>query len=112
MTLDERIRHWVGEGYRVTSQTPASAQLVRPKRFNAAEFVAMPLYLVEYLGQREQAVYLSVKPDGSIDETGSALEVSRYRRAQQASGGRRLATVIVPLVILVVVVLIIQAVGQ
>lgn len=99
--LRDRIAYWVGQGYRVTVETPTSAQLVRPRKFNPAEFIAMPIYVVEYLGQRDRTVYLSVADDGTIAETGSALEMSRYRRAQDAPAWRRLLNVIVGFAVIV-----------
>jgi hypothetical protein len=109
--LRDRITHWTALGYRVVSETPTSAQLVRPKRFNAAEFVAMPLYALEYLGQREQQVYLSMDTNGAIAETGSGTQVSRYRRAQEGmSGAARLMWVVIVFVVVIVLILAIQAV--
>lgn len=108
--LRDRIAHWIAQGYRVISETPTSAQLVRPRRFNAAEFIAMPLYLLEYLGQRDREVYLSVEPDGTVAETGSGTERSRYRAIQdRQSTTTRFAIVFGGFALLIIVVLIIQA---
>lgn len=106
-TLDERIRHWVGQGFRVTTQTTTSAQLIRPKRFNPAEFIAMPLYLIEYVGQKEQTVYLSMT-NGQATETTTGMERSGYRKMQDRSAAARFGTVIGGFVIFIVVVLILQ----
>ena len=49
----------------------------------------MPIYLLEYLGQREQQIYLSVDHAGTVVETGSGVQQSAYRRAQAMSGPMR-----------------------
>lgn len=108
--LDARIAEWVAKGYRVISQSPTNAQLVRPKHFSAAEFIAMPIYLIEYIGQRELQVYLAEGVDGTITETGSGTQLSRYRKAQQLSGPMRLFWVVAAFVVFIVLVLAIQAV--
>jgi hypothetical protein len=109
--LQDRIHHWTGAGYRVISQTPTRAQLVRPKHFNPAEFFAMPIYLLEYLGRREQQVHIAVDETGVVTETGSGTEISRYRRAQgELNATMRLFWVMAVLVVVVVVILVIQAV--
>lgn len=69
----------------------------------------MPVYLFEYLGQRELQVYLSVAEDGSVVEQGNALERSAYRRSQERSGAQRLVIVVGGFVAFVAVVLVIQA---
>jgi hypothetical protein len=109
--LRERIVYWTSRGFRVTSETPTSAQLVRPRRFNPAEFIAMPIYLIEYLGQRDQTVYVSVGADGQVTETGSALDRSRYRRLQDRPAGQRLAIVAAPFIAIVVLYLAVAAVA-
>lgn len=98
-TLRDRIGFWTAQGYRVVSETATSAQLVRPRRFSPAEFVAMPIYLLEYLGQRDRNVYVAVDEAGNITETGSGLERSRYRRLQDQPAGVRLVTAITGLVV-------------
>lgn len=107
--LQDRITGWTSKGYRVISQTPTSAQLVRPKHFNPAEFLAMPLYAIEYLGQREQQVYIAVDDAGVVTETGSGTQVSAYRRAQGLSGPMRLFWVIAGFAIVIVLILAVQA---
>lgn len=108
--LQDRIRDWTSAGYRVISQTPTSAQLVRPKHFNPAEFIAMPIYLLEYLGQREKQVYIAVDQAGTVTETGSGTEVSRTGRFTQRPWYQRLFWVVAMFVLVVVAILVIQAV--
>jgi hypothetical protein len=108
--LLERVRFWTDQGYRVISQTSDSAQLVRPRRFNPIEFIAMPIYLVEYLRQQDRTVYITVDAAGHVTESGSALDRTAYRRAQDRySGPVRLAIVVGGFALFVAIVLVIQA---
>ena len=105
MTSDEmraRITYWIAQGFRVTSETPTSAQLVRPKHFNPAEFLAMPIYLIEYLGQKDKTVYIAVGSDGVVTETGSALERNTSQRLQARPLAQRLAIIVGFLVVFAV----------
>jgi hypothetical protein len=109
-TLRDRITYWQAQGYRVISETPTSAQLVRPRRFNPMEFIAMPLYALEYLGQRDRDVYLSVATDGTVKEEGSAVRRSRYRGWQdRQSTARRFAIVFGGFAVIIILVLVLQA---
>lgn len=110
-SLRDRVEHWTRQGYRVVSETSSSAQLVKPKRFNPAEFLVMPIYLFEYLGQRELQVYLSLQSDGTVTETGSALERSAYRRGQERSTAWRLGVVLMWSVVIVVVLYALNQIG-
>ena len=91
--MNDRIAYWVGKGYHVTSQTPTSAQLVRPKHFNPVEFIAMPLYALEYFGQKARTVYIATAADGTVSESGSGVEKSAYLRAKDLPLGKRLLIV-------------------
>lgn len=72
--LDTEIRRYVGAGFRVVSQTATTAQLVKPRQFNAAAAilwfllfaVGLLLYLLYYMGQRDEMVYLTIGPDGRV----------------------------------------------
>ena len=67
--LRHQVEHYVAQGYRVVSETPESAQLVRPKRFSLLWFLVWFLFLpplfggLIYLGyfasKRDRQVYLS-----------------------------------------------------
>jgi hypothetical protein len=100
--LHARIIYWTQLGYRVTSETPTSAQLVKPKHFNPVEFLAMPIYLIEYIGQKEKTVYIAVGATGNVTETGSALNRSTNERLQKRPLIQRVAIVVGVLVGLVV----------
>lgn len=62
-----QIDHYVGQGYRVVSQTPTTAQLVKPKKFSLfwalAWFlcagVGIVVYLLYYASKRDHQVLLS-----------------------------------------------------
>lgn len=76
--LQAEIDRYVKRGYRVVSQTDHAAQLVRPKHFSFPLFVlflllfAVPalLYVLYYLGKREQTVYLTVDERGRVQRRG------------------------------------------
>ena len=66
--LQEHIGWYVKQGYHVVSQTEASAQLIKPKRFSLVwaflwfllAGVGVIVYLVYYLAKNDKTVYLSV----------------------------------------------------
>ena len=67
--LEREIKKYVKSGYRVTSQTPMSAQLVRPKRFScllaSLSFllvgIGLIFYLFWYASQKDETIYLQVE---------------------------------------------------
>lgn len=75
--LQDRINRYVGKGYRVVSQTPESAQLVKPKRFSLVWFVVglllglVPglIYVGWYMRKRDEQVYLYLE-GGEVREKG------------------------------------------
>lgn len=76
--LAARIGQYVGQQYRVVSQSEYAAQLVKPKRFSALWFllwlVLAVVPAVLYVGyhvflKRERQVYLIVDEQGAIHET-------------------------------------------
>jgi hypothetical protein len=77
--LTRAIQKYVKAGYRVVSQTPTSAQLVRPRRFSclAATLwtllfgIGLIFYLFYYLGKKEDTIYLQV--------TGGYVSVTKGR---------------------------------
>jgi len=74
--LQARINHYLGQGYRVVSQTDTTAQLVKPKTFSCLFavilFVLMVLpfiiYLLYYMSKKDEVVYLSVDDYGKVSE--------------------------------------------
>jgi len=77
--LQQAIRGYVSDGYMVVSQTPDTAQLVRPKRFSFLWAllwflfcgVGIVVYLVHYAARRDSTVYLQRTPYG-ITSSGGA----------------------------------------
>jgi Mn2+/Fe2+ NRAMP family transporter len=67
-TLNEFVTRFVREGYRVTSQTDTSIQLVKQKKFSCLIatilflFFAIPffIYLFMYLGKKEKTIYIKL----------------------------------------------------
>lgn len=64
--LQQQIDWYVGQGYRVMSQTETSAQLVKPKQFSFVWAflwflllgVGLIVYLLYYASKKDQTVYL------------------------------------------------------
>lgn len=75
--LDKEVKSYVKQGYRVLSQTPTSAQLVKPKKFNllialiCLILAVLPfvLYLLWYLAAKDSTVYLTVDEQGKVKRT-------------------------------------------
>ena len=79
--LNEHIGQLVRSGYRVTSRTQTTAQLVKPKEFSllwALVWLLVTLcvfglgiiiYLFYYLAQKDQTAYLEVDPYGDVNVT-------------------------------------------
>ena len=78
VALNEAIAHFTGQGFRVVTKSQTSAQLMRPKQFSwAAAILSLLLlgigfliYLVYYLGQKDETIFLEVTPDGTILKDG------------------------------------------
>lgn len=75
--LDREIDKYVRAGFRVVSRTPTTAQLVKPKEFSMFIallgflflFVGLVLYMLIYMAEKDQTVYLSVDEQGNIHAT-------------------------------------------
>ena len=67
-TLNQFVTRYVREGYRVTSQTDTSIQLVKQKKFSCLIatllflFFAIPffIYLFMYMGKKEKTIYIKL----------------------------------------------------
>ncbi|HXC75844.1 MAG TPA: hypothetical protein VNU19_02225 [Candidatus Acidoferrum sp.] len=72
--LQTEVGNYVKKGYRVASQTPKTAQLVKPKKFSfwwaLAWFlllgVGLIVYLLYYGGKKDHQIYLTVDEGGRI----------------------------------------------
>jgi hypothetical protein len=72
--LDAEIRRYAAAGYRVVSQTPTSAQLVKPKEFSLPWSVlwffvcgvGVLVYIFYYLAKQDTIVHLSLNDDGTV----------------------------------------------
>ena len=72
--IQTHINWYINQGYRVMSQTDASAQLVKPKVFSfmwaliwliVGLGIGLVLYLIYYASKKDKTVYLSVV-DGKV----------------------------------------------
>jgi len=76
--LNEAIAHFTAQGFRIVSKSEASAQLMRPKQFSwlAAILsflllgIGFVIYLVYYLGQKDETIFVEVTPDGTVVKDG------------------------------------------
>lgn len=72
--LQAEIERYVEKGYRVTSQTARSAQLVKPKKFSILwamvwlllAVLPFVIYLIYYAAKRDQHLYLTMDDQGKI----------------------------------------------
>lgn len=66
--LQAEINRYVQKGFRVVSQTPRSAQLVKTKKFSClfAILGILIIYLIYYMAKRDKQVYLTVDEQGQI----------------------------------------------
>lgn len=75
--LEREVAKYVKRRFRVVSRTPTTAQLVKPKHFNFWLFVLLALivllpgllYILWYMAQRDEQVYLEVDAGGKIKRT-------------------------------------------
>lgn len=74
--LQSVIDYYISDGYRITSQTDITAQMVKPKKFSWLSiilllFYVFPflIYLIFYLVQKEKSIYIKIDPTGSITLT-------------------------------------------
>ena len=69
--LEKEVRKYVRQGYRVTSRTDTTAQLVKPKKFSFFWFCVgvIILYLAYYMAKKDKTIYLEVDKVGRIKRT-------------------------------------------
>ena len=75
--LEKEVRKYVGRGYRVTSRTDTTAQLVKPKKFS--KFWAIlwfcclvfpfVIYILWYMAKKDKMVSLEIDKLGRIRRT-------------------------------------------
>jgi len=72
--LNKQIEEYVKKGYRVQTQTPSTAQLVKPKSFSLFwAFVwfllfgfGLVIYLLHYVAKKDKAIYIEVNEEGKV----------------------------------------------
>jgi hypothetical protein len=87
MVLEGAMMRFLRRGYRVTSRSAMSVQMVQPKKFSLFWALVwlftcsgLIVYVVYYLAKRDCAVYLRVTPSGTIEEvrSGPLLSLSGW----------------------------------
>lgn len=72
--LQAEVSRYIQRGFRVVSQTPRTAQLVKPKKFSflfaflwlLVAVVGVLIYLLYYAAKKDKQVYLTVDETGWI----------------------------------------------
>ncbi|MBN2002394.1 MAG: hypothetical protein JXA21_03465 [Anaerolineae bacterium] len=94
--LEGVILHYIRQGYRVIVETDNTAQLVKPKRFSLSlaiiglfiYVVPFVIYLLYYLGQKDETVYVHVGAQGKVSltyETGRTQVVNDVEQISSLS---------------------------
>jgi rubredoxin len=73
--LDDQIERFAWGGWRLTTRTPTTAQLVKPKQFSAVAAilwflvcgVGVLVYLFLYLAQQDEMVILTIREQGQVN---------------------------------------------
>jgi hypothetical protein len=75
--LQDRVNKYIRDGYRVVSQSPTTAQLVRPKKFSLFFFLLWLIvglgfgalvYIGWYMAKRDEQIYLVVDANARVSE--------------------------------------------
>lgn len=98
--LGKAIALYVQHGYRVSSQTENTAQLVKPKKFNAVAafflflFFIVPfvLYLLAYIAQNDKTIYIVVDDSGTISVTDENGQTRKYDEVETIAVTRKAPT--------------------
>lgn len=71
--LQSQIVKYVKKGFRVTSQTDTTAQLIKPKQFSFFWFlvnlfliIGWVFYLAWYLAKKDETIFLEVNENGRV----------------------------------------------
>ena len=89
--LEDAIAYYVRQGYRVSSQTENTAQLIKPKQFSLLAAIILfliyiipfLLYLLYHLAQKDKTVYLVVNEKGKISVTDEKGQLRVVDNVQQ-----------------------------
>jgi hypothetical protein len=78
VALRARIDHYRSQGYRVLAETSTAAQLAKPYEPDLAHRLSFGLF-TPALHEGDLSVHLSVRGDGSIMESGTAIDMEREK---------------------------------
>lgn len=92
--LDIEIQRYLGGGYRILSRTNTTAQLVKPKQFNAGIailgalllLIGLVIYLLAYTAQQDSTMYLSVDEQGHVTRQASGADARQAVLAGRDGG--------------------------
>ena len=76
LALRTRIDHYRSQGYRVLAETPTAAQLVKTHRARPLDYLAFAMF-GSAMQPGDLTVHLAVAGDGSVTESGTAIERER-----------------------------------
>ena len=93
--LEQEIRKYSAQGYRVINRAATTALLVKPKQFNSGLailglfllVIGFVIYLLAYMGTRDQVVYLSVDERGTVKRAGTGPVEGKSRVFIRISAG-------------------------
>ncbi|MHB8481279.1 MAG: hypothetical protein ACYDBV_00875 [Nitrospiria bacterium] len=74
--LESAIQYYLQKGFRIIRQTDDSVQLLKPKEFSFPIallglflfFIGFIIYMLIYLNEKDETVYLTVGTDGKMKE--------------------------------------------
>ncbi len=76
VALRARIDHYTSQGYRVLAETPTAAQLVKTHKPGPLDYLAFAFF-GSAMQPGDLTVHLAVTGDGSVTESGTAIERER-----------------------------------
>lgn len=93
LTLAEEVAHYAGRDFVIEHLSDTAAQLRKPKSFSATTFLLLTclfvvpgaLYVLAYLGRRDELIYLYVDGSGRVRRRGGKWTLGSWI-ARRASG--------------------------
>jgi hypothetical protein len=115
--LSKGMTHFQSRGWILLNQTSTSAQLIKPKEFNAAFFIIGLilgvvfgiLYLINYLVQKDEVATLTTDGQANLVVNGNTIHPDGYKSQtpealRKGKRNNRIALIIMALVLLAIVI--------